>query len=52
MAILNTYKFGLIAIASIVILGILISYLTVRKRNILTYIIDIIFLNMNAIKSQ
>ena len=42
MAILNTYKFGLIAIVAIVIAGILISYLTVRKRSFLTYIIDIL----------
>lgn len=42
MAIINTYKFGLIAIASIVILGILVSYLTVRKKSFLTYIIDIL----------
>ncbi len=40
--ILNTYKMGIMAIVIIVILGILISYLTVRKKNILTSILDII----------
>ncbi len=41
-AIWNTYKFGIAAIAIIIILGILISYLTVRKKNVLTFILDII----------
>ncbi|GIN12647.1 iron ABC transporter permease [Shouchella clausii] len=38
--ILNTYQLGLIAIAVIVILGILIAYLTVRKRNKVTSLLD------------
>lgn len=40
LVIRNTYLFGLIAIAIIVILGVLISYLTVRKRNIFTGLLD------------
>ncbi|GAF16250.1 LOW QUALITY PROTEIN: ferric iron ABC transporter, permease protein [Bacillus sp. JCM 19046] len=40
--ILNTYKFGLIAIAVIVVIGILIAYLTVRKRNAITSMLDTI----------
>jgi len=36
----NTYLFGLAAILLVVVLGVLISYLTVRKRSILTAIID------------
>lgn len=39
-AIVNTYMFGMIAIVSVVVLGILISYLTVRKKNIFTNILD------------
>lgn len=39
-AIGNTYLFGLCAIAVVVVLGILISYLTVRKRSLLTGILD------------
>ncbi len=39
-AIFNTYLFGLCAIAIVVLLGILISYLTVRKKSILTNILD------------
>jgi iron(III) transport system permease protein len=39
-AILNTYLFGLCAIAVVVVLGILISYLTVRKKSFLTNILD------------
>lgn len=39
-AIFNTYLFGLCAIAVVVVLGILISYLTVRKKSILTNILD------------
>lgn len=38
--ILNTYQLGLIAIVVIVILGILIAYLTVRKRNKVTSLLD------------
>lgn len=38
----NTYKLGIIAIFIIVIFGILISYLTVRKKNRLTSILDTI----------
>lgn len=40
--ILNTYKLGIIAILAIIVLGIFISYLTVRKKNFLTSILDII----------
>ncbi|MBO1001770.1 ABC transporter permease [Pseudogracilibacillus auburnensis] len=36
----NTYKMGLMAIVIIVVLGVLISYLTVRKKNIITSILD------------
>lgn len=36
----NTYLFGLAAIILVVILGVLISYLTVRKRSFLTSILD------------
>ncbi len=39
-AIFNTYLFGLCAIAVVVVLGILISYLTVRKKSFLTNILD------------
>lgn len=38
----NTYKLGLAAILIIIVLGILISYLTVRKRNSLTSTVDTI----------
>lgn len=36
----NTYLFGLVAIAIIVIIGVLISYLTVRKKNFFTHLLD------------
>lgn len=36
----NTYKFGLIAILLVVIIGVLVSYLTVRKRSFLTSVLD------------
>ena len=36
----NTYLFGLAAIALVVVLGVLVSYLTVRKRSFLTSILD------------
>lgn len=36
----NTYLFGLAAIVMVVIFGVLISYLTVRKRSFLTSILD------------
>lgn len=39
-AISNTYLFGLAAIAIVVVCGILISYLSVRKRNGLTSVLD------------
>ena len=39
-AITNTYLFGLCAIVVVVVLGILISYLTVRKPSLLTGILD------------
>ena len=38
----NTYKLGLVAIVIIVIFGIMISYLTVRKKNAVTATLDII----------
>ncbi|MFB4211588.1 ABC transporter permease [Shouchella sp. JSM 1781072] len=40
--ILNTYKLGFFAIIIIVIIGIFISYLTVRKRNAITSTLDTI----------
>jgi hypothetical protein len=39
-SILNTYLFGLVAIVVVVVMGILISYLTVRKPSLLTGILD------------
>lgn len=39
-AIANTYLFGLAAICIIVILGMLIAYLSTRRRNLITSIID------------
>lgn len=42
MAIKNTYLFGLEAIAIVVVCGILISYLSVRKRSALTGILDVL----------
>lgn len=39
-AIWNTYLFGLGAIVIIIVLGIFISYLTVRKKNVITNILD------------
>jgi len=41
-AITNTYLFGLEAIVVVVICGILISYLSVRKRNALTGVLDVL----------
>lgn len=38
--VLNTYKMGIIAIAIIVVFGILIAYLTIRKRNMITSLLD------------
>ncbi|MBQ9629972.1 MAG: iron ABC transporter permease, partial [Treponema sp.] len=40
LAISNTYLFGLAAIAVVLILGILIAYLSVRKKNIATTVLD------------
>lgn len=40
IAITNTYIYGLCAIVIVVVLGILISYLTVRKKSALTSILD------------
>lgn len=42
VAIRNTYLFGLEAIVVVVICGILISYLSVRKRSVLTGILDVL----------
>lgn len=42
VAITNSYLFGLAAIVIVVICGILISYLSVRKRSILTAILDVL----------
>lgn len=39
-SITNTYLYGILAIVIVVILGILISYLTVRKKNPLTSVLD------------
>lgn len=39
-AITNTYLFGLAAICIIILLGILIAYLSTRRRNLITSIID------------
>lgn len=36
----NTYKYGLIAILSVVVIGVLVSYLTVRKKSFLTSLLD------------
>ena len=41
-AITNSYFFGLIAIVIVVVCGILISYLSVRKRNALTSVLDVL----------
>ena len=41
-AITNTYLFGLAAIVIVVVCGILISYLSVRKRNTLTGMLDVL----------
>ncbi len=41
-AIWNTYLFGLGAIAIILVMGTLISYVTIRKRNALTSVLDVI----------
>lgn len=41
-AITNSYLFGLTAIVIVVVCGILISYLSVRKRSILTAILDVL----------
>jgi iron(III) transport system permease protein len=38
----NTYKLGIVAILIIIVFGIFISYLTVRKKNTLTSILDTI----------
>jgi len=38
--ILNTYKMGLMAIVIIVVFGLLIAYLTVRKRSMVTSLLD------------
>lgn len=38
----NTYLFGLAAIVLVVVLGVLISYLTVRKKSFLTSILDVL----------
>lgn len=40
-SILNTFEFGIIAIAFVVILGTLFAYLTVRKTNFLSRILDV-----------
>ena len=40
LAIWNTYRFGLEAILAIVVMGVFISYLTVRKKSVLTDILD------------
>ena len=42
VAITNSYLFGLMAIVIVVVCGILISYLSVRKRSALTSILDVL----------
>ena len=42
VAITNSYLFGLAAIVIVVVCGILISYLSVRKRSVLTAILDVL----------
>lgn len=42
VAIRNTYLFGLEAIAVVIVCGILISYLSVRKKNTLTGVLDVL----------
>lgn len=41
-AIWNTYSLGLAAIALIIIIGVLVAYLTVRHRNIINNVIDMV----------
>ena len=41
-SILNTYSFGLAAIVCIVVLAVLMAYLSVRRRNALTSLIDLV----------
>lgn len=40
-SILNTFKFGLIAISIVIVLGTLFAYLTVRKNNALSKVLDV-----------
>ncbi|MEM1484930.1 iron ABC transporter permease [Oscillospiraceae bacterium PP1C4] len=40
-SIFNTFKFGLIAIAIIIIFGMLISYITVRRKSVISKILDL-----------
>ena len=43
-AVFNTFKFGLIAIAIVILLGTLFAYLTVRRRNIFSNILDVLIM--------
>ncbi|HMM30949.1 MAG TPA: iron ABC transporter permease [Clostridia bacterium] len=40
-SILNTFEFGIVAIVAVVILGTLFAYLTVRKTNLLSKLLDV-----------
>lgn len=40
-SVLNTFEFGIVAIVAVVILGTLFAYLTVRKTNILSRLLDV-----------
>ncbi len=41
-AIVNTYEFAIIAIAIVLCLGVVISYISVRRRNVFTRLLDVI----------
>ena len=43
-SITNTFKFGIIAILIVVVLGTLFAYLTVRKKNIFSSILDVLIM--------
>ncbi|MBR1671998.1 MAG: iron ABC transporter permease [Fretibacterium sp.] len=43
-AVFNTFKFGLIAIAIVILLGTLFAYLTVRRRNLFSSILDVLIM--------
>ncbi len=41
-AVWNTYSLGLAALVLILLIGVLVAYLTVRHRNVLTHVLDVI----------